>query len=578
LHSLMLAVAISLAITGAARAQFGWHRYPQPDGGSIDLPSDWIVLRLADPVTTESSTNRRQSLVSARGVYDGMPIALNVVRMSRGATSPDARARSVLQGYLARADESHWMVSPSGGVPAGLDSDSAFAAFRSGSKWSHALCVVAAGEEAEYHLFLSSRKSLEGRVAPIRAAVLRRWRPSQAFREEAGIPLPAAAPSTVRFESGGGATLPANWFVTDTDAASEDYESNFLAVGSQLRVQRILNALRFAAGASSGDVVQLFRATVVSQSGEPVWVDRRMFNLMASELIATHRASWGGHPGAAVVDQTTTELVEVTLGPSSLGQHGALVAWRAGDECLLGFSASRSAESALENLHELREAYSPKHFEQSRRDSEQRAEVNRIAREFGAALVSLSIFGVPAIIGAFFSWRWALVGFILPLMCCGLLSSYGLNATSAWQSASGPREFESPQRVLLASAVALPLETFGESIPLITRSTMSELAWRATGGEGRAWFVMGSVIGLGAAVWLAVPLLVRFLLIRRRLRSRPAALAVGLAWWGAAVFVFAALSSANEGHRASALGAVVLTTLLVPAGATRRGRQFEQPI
>ena len=560
-----LFIVAMLFMTGAgAYAQFGWKQYPQPDGGSIEVPADWIVLRVADPVTMESPAFRKQLLLSARGVYEGIPIVLNVIRTSPSPSSPDVRARALLQSHLNGMSESRWMASPSGATPPGMKSASAFAAFRTGSDWSHMLCVVAAGAEADYHLFLTSRESLEGRVAPIRAALLQRWRPSQEFRDTSAIALQAREPTIVRFEAGGRASLPANWFVLETNAEREDYETDFLAGRSQLSVQQLLNARRFDAGASMGDVVHLFRAEVTSAGGESVWIDRKMFNLIANELIARHQGSWPGDSGPELQDRSNSGAVGVILSPTETGMHGAIVVWRTGDECLLGFSTSRSADGAAENLRELRQAYLPRHVEQARRDSEQRATAERIGRGFGAALVSLLIFGIPAIVGSFFGLRWAVAGLLLPFLCCGSLQSYGTNALATWGSASSQRELSSPSEVLTASALALPLETFGESIPVITRSTMSELAWRATGGEGHAWLVMGSVISFGAAVWLAVPLLARFVLLRRRLRSRFGALAVGLAWWFVVVLGLVVLSSANEGHRACAMGAAVMTMLLMP--------------
>ncbi len=564
LHGVLFTLAVLLTTAAGAHAQLGWQTYPQPDGGSIELPADWIVLRLADPVTVESPTFRKQLLLSARGVYEGIPIVLNVIRTSPSPSSPDLRARALLQGRLVRMTESRWMASPSGATPPGMKSASAYAAFRSGSDWSHMLCVVAAGAEADYNLFLTSPDSLEGRVAPIRAALLQRWRPSQEFRDTSAISLPAREPTTVRFESGGRASLPANWFVLETDAESEDYDADFLADGSRLNVQQLLNAQRFDVGASMGDVVHLFRAKVASEGGELVWIDRRMFNLIANELIARHQGSWPGDPGPDLRDRSISEAVGVVLSPTEMGMHGAILVWRAGDECLLGFSTSQSADGAVENLRELRLAYSPRYVEQARRDLEQRATAERIGRGFGAALLSLVVFGIPAIVGSFFGLRWAVAGLLLPFLCCGSLQSYGTNAIASWGSASSQRELSSPHEVLMASALALPLETFGESIPVITRSTMSELAWRATGGEGHAWLVMGSVIGLGAAIWLAVPLLARFVLLRRRLRSRFGALAVGLAWWFVVVLGLVVLSSANEGHRVGAMGAAVMTMLLMP--------------
>ena len=502
----------------------------------------------------------------------------NVVRTSHSPLAPTVRASALLQSQLDRMTESRWMASPIGATPPGMESAAAFAAFRSGTDWNHMLCVVVAGAEADYQLFLTSRESLEGCIAPIRAALLQRWRPSQEFRETAAISLPARQPTTVRFESGGEVSIAANWFVIETDTESGDYKADFLADESSMNVQQILDARRFDVGASSGDVVHLLRAKVVSQSGERVWIDSRMFNSIANELIAMHRGSWEVVPDPQFSDLRMSDVVEVVLGATRSGVHGAIVVWRSGDECLLGFSKSRSAERAVENLRELRQAYSPRHLEHFRRSSERWAVADHMGRGFGSALASLILFGVPAIVGAFFGRRWAVAGLILPFLCCGSLQSYGTNSLSEWRSASNPFELGSPQAVLMASALALPLGTFGESIPVVTRSTMSELAWRATNGEGRAWLVMCTVIGLGAVIWLVGPLLVRFVFIRRRLRSRFGALAIGLVWWFAAVFILVALSSPNEGHRVTALGAAVMTLLLVPRRTLAPGRDISSEL
>ncbi len=443
--------------------------------------------------------------------------------------------------------------------------ETSFAAIHGNMERSRALVAVATSEEAEYQLFFTSRESIEETVAPIRQRILQRWIPSPAFEDVAAIPRPPREAATIRFESGGSIDVPSDWVVLEIDAEPEVHPADFLAADATLDLQQLANVRCFAPEEGGADVVHLSRAGLRLPGGDLAWIDRQLFSAIVSEMISTYRSSIGEPQRRIPPSLLSDDFVELTLGEIAPGLFADLCFWRSGDECLIGFGTSQVEHRSQWNLRDLRKAYTTRRLQNARDQSERVAQAARFGRGFGTALVPFLLFGAPGIIGALLGRRWALVGLVVPFLCCGSMLSYGHGSTTAWDLAREANKVPTERAVLATAGLSFALETLGESVPLITRSTMPELAWRVANGESRAMLVMCSVLGLGAGIAIGIPMLLCFIVLRRRIRHGIMAAALGIGWWIVAVTALIALESVNELHRACALGAALMTMLLVPS-------------
>lgn len=570
----------------ACMAADGWTRHVQPDSGSIDLPADWIVLRLADRVEPARDGSFSQKLVSARGVFSGVPVVLAISRRTASQIPLEHQLETIVASMGQRVPGQTRLGTPALPESLGARAVSSMYEFSAGPEQSRTMIVVVERGECVYVMSVTSRAQLEAQFASIRSEILSRWRPGSRFDQRDRIAMPVPPAQTIDFASGGSLSIPEGWFVIERDAEREDIPVDGSHPVRAYGVQQLVNLRKLREDDGAGDVATVARARALDSGGDAINLLDDSLRDFAGLWAASIEESWRLQGGIGDPIRSGEDPIEVTLprGGGRLAWHASI--WRSGSEILVASSSASADVDARRNATALREGYRGSSTRQlsapiaalnvTRQvppiaDDTRANAPRRSGWQLGASIAALLVFGLPCVVGSCISLRAGLLALAMTVLGIGAFTSYGQGlrtATIVAETQASAGQAVANGVAETAGLLTIPLECLGESIKPVTWSTMPELAARAALGELHVRWVMLTVLALGICVSTGGPLCIRYVVLRRRCSRRRHAIALALIWWGVCVAILTAVGSSNASHRACALGTGVTMLLVVPT----RGR------
>jgi hypothetical protein len=583
---LMLAFA-SLALAQAAQDALTPLRYPQPDGGGISLPAHWVVGELAAPAIETEDGGLFQRLVSARGAYEGTIVVLRVWRMTP-ASAADELARSIQEMAAAQGLAPVDLPPPRFDAPIGFrGANRMFECAIAGNR-TRSRVIACSNEHVSYALSLSWDASAEPAAEADLRAILASWTLSSQLLSRDAIPLAIEAPRTVRFTSGGEASVPPGWQLVAQELASGRVQLGAVAVG----IQKLLSLRRYPASPSPTELLVLQRL-----GGTQVDV------ASAEQVSRQELSDFAGTDNRDVLlnrYETSQSAIELMSSRLRNGLHmcvrceslGGVVytatAWTA--DPVDGMGSARALLASVRGVPIT--SIAPDRTEQPISEPPGPSSVlplfklpssgPRIGRELGGATGAFVIFSLPALIGCLWSRRRAWFAFAFTTFVLGWFMALSATVDAASQiqrERSWMYGRDAPEAQVFAQlnegvdVYTFIAESFGETILPSNTDSLSVITCRLAlkePGAGQRWLL---AIAVGLLFAIVGPMLLRFAVIKKPLSCRRYALLAGLGWLCFGLVVLLSLGSSSFPHRALVIGSTLLTLLLLPApGRKDRGR------
>ncbi len=593
-----------------AFAQTGLIRHPQPDGGSISIPANWVIAQLAAEAMVSEDGEIVQELVSARGFYAGTPVVLRSWRLSP-AGSATLLVQGMQEDLKTQGMQLRDLPAPTLTPPVGMRTKVDRFSYPMGPSAMETLIVVCENDAVGHVLMISAGSDTELEFGPIRRSILDSWKPSKAIEDGSSMGRPKPMRTTARFLTGEQVVIDDGW-----QAIGQDMEVKNLTAGTRtLEHRRLLSMRRYSDPPSPTEILLLNRLKGTSRTDEA--------ESMVTAEIQTIAQNFGGQArtSRSVVDPMVLEMSSQPL-PNGLcaiarmEQRGGMTVYVLGfvADPTEGMTSARRLLGSFAGTEPVQtqpapiQPTSPRQIDpaDAQRLKERtdkyllRQRIQSPAPPRGFSLPSFAdhlggvvgigvIFALPALVAGVFSKRLAAWLLAFMVFVPGYFASYGsIDDALKWIDAQdavsddGPppatmSHFEMMTRSSVGSWV-FSLDTLGERIFAENSDPLSVLACRCARGD-RGWTLIAlGAIGVGSFFALIGPLLVRFMWIGQPFAHRRYAYLMGLAWLLFGVTMLSSLGSSSIPHRALVIGATLMTVLLLPRAKTAAAVGTSPPV